>query len=143
MHTYAGVPQGSILGPLLFLIFINDMLSNVTLECHQYADDTTFLLKTNKPSDISTIINPQLHMLSIWATQWRVMFNTNKTHYMYITNKTTKPHLSPIFLNNVSITEVYSHNNLGLTITSNLSWKDHINKIIEKAHNRLNCPVLY
>ena len=133
LPTHAGVPQGSILGPLLFLIFINDMSFATNLECHQYADDTTFILKTKNPHNIDNLLNPQLQALSYWADLWRVTFNTNKTFYMYITNKSNCPHLPQTFLDNDIITEVYSHRNLGLLLTNNLSWKDHINNVNEKA----------
>ena len=57
---------------------------------------------------------------------------------MYITNKTRRPHIMPIFLDKIVITEVHSHRDLGLIISNNLSWKEHINCIIEKALKRLN-----
>ena len=136
--THAGVPQGSILGPLLFLIFINDMTVNLKLECHQYADDTTLVHKFIKANQASVTINTELDKLSLWATQWRITFNAIKTHYMLITNKKIRPFIPPIKLNNVVISEVKSHENLGLSIMNTLSWKDHITKIVTKAQKRLN-----
>ena len=138
LPLYAGVPQGSILGPLLFLIFINDMPSVTNLECHQYADDTTYLCHVSNPVTAVNQINSQLILLSEWASRWKITFNANKTYFMYITKKARRPLLSPIFLNNHIIQEVYSHVNLGLIITNKLSWTDHIHSIVNKAHKRLN-----
>ena len=91
LPTFAGVPQGSILGPLLFLIFINDMTTDLQLECHQYADDTTLVYRTATPTVMHAYITNQLSILSRWAELWRVTFNALKTHYMYFTNK----HIGP------------------------------------------------
>ena len=137
-NRHAGVPQGSILGPLLFLIFINDMTTNMELECHQYADDTTLVYKSKSIRNSSLYISNELAKLSAWADQWRVTFNATKTHYMLITNKRIRPIIAPITLKNVFISEVKTHENLGLSISNNVSWKDHINKIVNKANKRLN-----
>ena len=134
----AGVPQGSILGPLLFLIFINDMADDISLECHQYADDTTLLYRFDNPVTACATINTQLQRLSKWADQWRVTFNSTKTHYMVFTNKHSRPNLLPIYLNNIQISEVASHCNLGLHISNKLTWEDHISNITTKASKRLN-----
>ena len=138
LPTYAGVPQGSILGPLLFLIFINDMTSAIDLECHQFADDTTLLYKSSNPVEVAPIINRQLNSLHEWANRWVVTFNALKTHYMHFTSKTHKPQIMPILLDNTVISEVYKHTNLGLIINDKLKWNDHISHIVEKALRRLN-----
>ena len=143
LPTHAGVPQGSILGPLLFLVFINDMSSHIELECHQFADDTTFIYITKTPSAAPAIITNQLCTLTRWSKQWRVTFNASKTHFMYITYKHNRPQIDPIYLDNTVISEVTSHTNLGLLIKNNLSWKDHVNSLVEKAQRRLNILARY
>ena len=143
LHIHAGVPQGSILGPLLFLIFINDMTRDLHLECHQYADDTTLVHFSNTPLVMHHYITQQLSILSQWAEQWRVTFNPHKTLYMYITNKRRRPQLGPIMLDNTVIAEASSHTNLGLLITNKLSWTSHISMVTEKAQRRLNVLARY
>ena len=80
---FAGVPQGSILGPLLFLVFTNDMPKSTNLECHQFADDTTFAVESdNITQTVIKIIN-ELEKLSHWVTQWRVTLNALKLPSIY------------------------------------------------------------
>ena len=138
LPIHGGVPQGSILGPLLFLVYINDLPSVLQLDCHIYADDTTLLHRVEDPVRAVNFINNQLTILSQWAEQWRITFNTSKTHYIYITNKRNKPQLQPIYLQGSVISEVESHCNLGVTLCNNLSWKPHIEQITSRANKRLN-----
>ena len=137
LPLHGGVPQGSILGPLLFLIYVNDMTTNLHLQTHQYADDTTLLEVVDDPVAAIQNINTDLHTLSQWADQWRVTFNAIKTHFMRISNKKTKPVLDKIILNGCQITEVDKYPNLGLIINNKLSWSDHAEHIIARASKKL------
>ena len=79
--------QGSILGSLLFLVYINDLSSVLQLNCHIYAYDTTLLHQVKDPVRAVEFINNQPTLLSQWAEQWKTTFNISKAHFMYITNK--------------------------------------------------------
>ena len=81
---FAGVPQGSILGPLTFLIFINDMFKRLDLECHRYADDITFVIRSD--NIIQTVIKIDTELQRHWASQWCITFNALKTVFMVIAN---------------------------------------------------------
>ena len=136
-HIHAGVPQSSILGPLLFLIYVSDMTTGLLSDVHQYADDTSLLITVKDPLSALHIINHDLVILQKWADQWRVTFNPSKTNFMTLSLK--KPRLAPIPItwNNVAIEESTEFSILGVTIVNDMTWGSHILKLISKASKRL------
>jgi ribonuclease P/MRP protein subunit RPP40 len=137
-ELYAGVPQGSILGPLLFLLYINDLPNNLESKVHLFADDTTLFETIDSPDESITKLNTDLQKILEWALQWRVTFNPEKTFFLRISNKQTRPNLTPIIYNNIPIYEVQTNTYLGLTFNSKFTWDDHISRISNKASKRLN-----
>ena len=74
-HVSTGVPQGSILGPLLFLVYINDLPDGLESNVRIYADDTSLFSVVHDPQLSSNIINSDLSLIKMWAHQWKVSFN--------------------------------------------------------------------
>jgi len=93
LGTNAGVPQGSILGPLLFLIFINDNENNIRSDMFIFADDTTLANVYNTPLDAESCLKSDVELISAWAKKWMVIFNEKKTVYIdfSIKSKTSPP----------------------------------------------------
>ena len=122
----AGVPQGSILGPLLFLIYINDIVSGINCAIKLFADDTTLYIVVENALIASQILNNDLNKISVWATQWLVDFNPSKTECLLFSNKRIPATHPPLYMDGQSIKNVESHKHLGIHFSNNGHWDLHI-----------------
>ena len=134
----AGVPQGSILGPLLFLIYINDIVEEIGSNIRLFADDTSLYLIVQDPTTAAELMNADLEKIHSWSQTWLVNFNPNKTEELIISRKAAPPAHPPLHMNNTQIKNVNSHKHLGLILNKTCSWHEHINEISSKAWKRIN-----
>ena len=146
----AGVPQGSVLGPLLFLIYINDLPEIVESNIRLFADDTTLFTVVDDMEEATLTLKGDLSALKYWADQWLVTLNPSKTESLYVTNKTDVSTPTLVF-DGSAINVVKYHKHLGVLFSHNLTWNDYIDEICTKAMRRLarmscvhlvsSCPV--
>ncbi len=136
----AGAPQGSILGPLLFLVYINDIVDTLETTPYLFGDDTSLseVIDKNAPNVSFEKINSDLVKLNNWAKQWRIDFNSKKNVYMAVSSKKEPPQYSDLYLAGDKLNRVTDHSHLGITIDSKLSLKEHVKKICKKASSRVN-----
>ena len=137
-HTNAGVPQGSILGPLLFLIFINDIVININSNIRLFADDTSLFLIVEDPTESAQQLQEDIYAISAWADDWKVSFNSSKTISVIFSRKQNRPYHPQLSLSNDLISQEDCHKHLGLILSSDCSWHLHLKYIIEKAWLRVN-----
>ena len=131
-----GVPQGSILGPLLFLIYINDLskdLSSVKL----FADDTSIFSTVQDIKHSTDQLNRDLDLISNWIHQWKMLFNPDpqkQAQEVIFSRKTIKaPHLSVVF-NNVPVVQSSCQKHLGVYLDQKLNFTHHIKEKVTKAN---------
>ena len=134
----AGVPQGSILGPLLFLAYINDIVEDINSFIRLFADDTSLYIIVENPFVSAEILNSDIAKVHRCATEWLVTFNPLKTEEMIFSRKLNKPQHPPIHMNQQPISQVSSHKHLGLIFSEDLSWHEHFELIKSKAWSRIN-----
>ena len=133
-EVLAGVPQGSILGPLFFLIFINDLPNNMESQIKIFADDTS-LFSTG--SDFSQKLNNDLERISQWACQWKMSFNPDPKKQAVEVNFSTKVLSSitrPLLFNKTAVSRVKVHKHLGMNLDSKLNFNEHLKEKIAKAN---------
>jgi len=128
-----GVPQGSILGPLLFLVFINDLPNASNLFKYTlFADDSTLSASFNRNDDIAGTINAELVNVNSWLKANKICINANKTKYILFTYRKNIV-LPPILINNDRIGEVNHIKFLGILFDKNLTFKNHVDYISAKV----------
>ena len=134
----AGIPQGSILGPLLFLIYINDIVDVVHSNIRLFADDVTLFMEVDQPDTAARNIDVDLSNIQNWADKWLVTFNPTKTKTMLISRRLiSRNYPNPVFCNS-TVESVNEHKHLGLIIRSDLTWSSHVNSITEKGTKLVN-----
>ena len=128
----SGVPQGTVLAPLLFLCFINDLPTRIASKIKLYADDVLLYATIHSQEDCHSL-QKDLDTLDQWAINWKMSFNLQKCEFLRITNK-KHPILACYSLQNTTIKEVSYAKYLGVTIDQNLSWSEHIKQVTNKAN---------
>ena len=137
-HLNAGVPQGSIRGPLLCLVYINDIVENIESGINLFADDTSLSLVVRNPDDAGNTFQNDVNRINTWADTWLVKFNPNKSESLVVSRKNIKPIYPDLNMSNILIPNVQTHKHLGIHLSSDGSWDYHINSISQKAWKRIN-----
>ena len=136
----AGVPQGSILGPLLFLIYINDLAQNLRCKVKLFADDTSLFTTVQDPQAAASDMNHDLDLITSWANQWRMSFNPDRNKQaveLIFSRKNTKTKHPVLLFNKTPVSAVLQHKHLGMILDSRLSFSAHIQAAIAKARKAI------
>ena len=138
VKVLSGVPQGTVLGPLLFLIYINDLPEYVSpgTEVKLFADDSALFRKIKSPND-HNILQADINNLILWENTWSMQFHPDKCQLLNISNKKT-PSIHTYTIHNSHIQPTPNAKYLGITINNKLSWNTHIDTVCQKGNNTLN-----
>jgi hypothetical protein len=137
-----GVPQGSVLGPLLFLVFINDMPAGLNHICKLYADDSK-LIAVIKTDEDRLKLQEDLDKVCDWSAKWKIGFNVAKCKVMHFKSKLrkTQPHTRDYTMNingqRVPLSTTQSERDLGIQVTNKLKWAEQVSIVTTKANSMM------
>ena len=132
----ASVPQASILGPILFIVFMDDLVDILKENVWIYADDVVLAYKFFNNTYSTRDYQCMIDNLIAWSKKWRVGLNPAKTKLMLCSRKRNK--IYPLFkMENTQLEYVTETKHLGVTLSDDMKWNCHINNIILKANQRL------
>ena len=152
--TTCGVPQGSVLGPLLFLLYINDFhLCSDLFDFHLFADDANLFCKHKNLITLESNLNRELNNIYTWLCAKRLSLNFDKSNFVIFHPPQKKIHFNvKLSINNIELKQEHYIKYLGILIDSNLSWKPQVNYIAKKIKRSIgilsklryyvNCNVL-
>ncbi|PFX32485.1 Integral membrane protein GPR180 [Stylophora pistillata] len=131
----SGVPQGTVLGPLMFLLFINDMQNGLGCTLRLFADDALLYHKITHHDD-TLALQRDLDKLGQWANRWQMLFNPSKCYKMSVF-RSRSPVVKGYTLYNQTLVSVRQHHYLGVLLSSDLRWNTHVDKIAKKGNSSL------
>ena len=132
----AGVPQGSILGPLFFLVYINDLAVDLKCNVKLFADDTSLFTVVQELNAAAEDMNQYLELISRWAHDWRMSFNPDPQKQaveLLLSKKKNEVDHPVILFNKIPVKKVEEHKHLGIILDSKLSLSVHIKSAISKT----------
>ena len=139
-QVYAGVPQGSVLGPLLFLIYINDLTDGIISNIKLFADDSSLFARVQDIDNTHNQLLTDLNTITQWANQWKMKFNPDLTKQaieVIFSHKYKKPVHPPLVFNGIPVAREDSTKHLGMILDEHLSFRKHL-EAIEKANKGIN-----
>ena len=132
--------QGSALGPLFFLVHINDLLDNISFEAKLFADDTSLSSVVYDVDVAADKLNRDVEVISNWVHQWKMQFNIDKSKHaiQVIFSQKKDAVIHPVvFFNGCEVAVKTEHKHQGMILDSKLNFQSHIREAITKAREVL------
>ena len=122
---------------MLFLLYINDIVADIQSCVRLFADDTSLYIIADNPISAAEMINTDLETIHRWAEKWLVKFNPSKSESLLVSRKNNRNMHPPLIMNAVHINEVQHHKHLGVILSNDGTWHEHINLITSKAWQKI------
>ena len=128
-NVTSGIPQGSVLGPILFVLYINDLPENIVLNVYLFADDTKVFKPINSPNDQHTLHN-DLDYLTSWSNKWLLRFHPDKCNLMHVGKTIQQGYAYNLKIDNTAhkLGEIEQQKDIGVIVDSNLEFDIHVKK---------------
>ena len=139
-NVNAGVPQGSILGPLLFLIYINDLPDGLSSNAKLFADDTSLFSVVHDINTSTIELNSDLKKINDWAFQWKMTFNPDRSKQaqeIIFSRKLKKATHPPLLFNNNNVSQVNFQTHLGVILDVKLTFEEHLKNVFNKTNKTI------
>ena len=139
-NVEAGVPHGSILGPLLFLVYINDLPENLVSNPKLFADDTSLFSVIHNKHLSAQNLNEDLNKINHWAFQWKMSFNpdpSKQAQEVIFSRKLQKSIYPPLHFNNIAVTQSATQKHLGILLDVQRGFQGHLKNIYSKVNKTI------
>ena len=133
LTSRSGVPQGSVLSPIFFLVYINDIVDGLQNDIKLFVDDTSIYSIVKDKDEAAANLNQDLERVNLWAWQWKMQFNNDKMEEVIFSVKRSKIEHPTLNLGLDHVTRKDEHKHLGLVLDSKLDFISHIRQAILKA----------
>ena len=134
LPLHAGVPQGAILSPLLFSVYMNDIPTpGQDLSTNLFADDTSVFALEKSPQQLALNLQAKVDVLCAWFKQWLLSVNPTKSAAMVIRSRGMQAATLTIYADSSPIMQVSLHRHLGVVFNETLGWSDHVTSISLRA----------
>ena len=136
----AGVPQGLILGPLLFLLYINDLSERLSSNAKLFADDTSLFSVIHDSNTSALDLNNDLAKINRWAFQWKMIFKPDpkkQAQDVIFIRKSKATSHPPLVFNNNNVIQAASHKHLGIILDTRLSFEKHLETVLCKLNKTI------
>ena len=131
VNVSSGVPQRTVLGPLLFLVYVNDITCQINSNLKLFADDAVMYSEMSTQIDIFLSFQTDINLLSTWSNTWQINFNLTKSNFMTITRSTVdQPACYKIQKHRLE--NISSHKYLGIIIQDDLLWDSYVREVKER-----------
>ncbi len=130
----SGIPQGSVLGPILFVIYINDLPDVINSDAFLFADDTKIFSRIKTIEDAINLQN-DISTMEQWSKEWLLEFHPDKCHVLTLGKHQNIAHAHPYSLNNHELDHVFEEKDLGVIIDCDLRFEEHIATKVKKANS--------